>query len=142
MQPSYEILSWTLLALRAIMTVVFFAHGAQKVFGWYGGHGLKGTAGFFKSAWGIPIPLGYLWSFGEFFGSIALALGVLTRITALGFLIGMLVAVLMAHRKHFFMNWGSEAGRGEGFEYSLSLAVIALVLIFLGGGAYSIDALY
>ena len=121
---------------------MFFAHGAQKVLGWFGGFGLQGTVGYFKNALHIPVPLGYLAAFTEFLGGIALVVGLFTKEASLGLFITMLVATFAAHRKvGFFMNWGNQADRGEGFEYSLTLAVAALALVFLGAGAYGLDAI-
>jgi putative oxidoreductase len=129
------------LLLRTILGVIFFAHGAQKVFGWFGGHGLRGTAGYFNTAYGIPLPLGYVASFVEFLGACMLVLGFLTHIAAGGILVTMVVAIARAHTKHFFMNWGGTAGRPEGVEFSLTLGVIALAVILTGAGPWSMDAL-
>ena len=142
MQVSNESLALGMLLLRGILGVVFFAHGAQKVLGWFGGYGLKGTIGYFKNGLNIPVPIGYLGAFTEFLGGVALIAGFETRIAALGLGIMMLVATFKAHwRIGFFMNWGNQPERGEGFEFSLTLAVAALALVFMGAGAYSLDAI-
>ncbi len=128
-----------LLLLRFTLGAIFFAHGAQKVLGWYGGHGLKGTSGFFKQAMGIPVPLSYLASFTEFLGGIAVILGVFTQVAALGLATTMLVAMVMVHRKNgFWMNWSSVANKGEGIEYNLALIAMALLLVFAGPGQFAI----
>lgn len=135
-------LSVSLVLLRAILGVVFFMHGAQKVLGWFGGYGLKGTVGWMKSALQIPTPLAYVAAFAEFAGSIALLLGMFTHVAALGILITMLVATFKVHTPAgFFLNSSGDAKRGNGYEYTLTLAVIALVLVLMGGGSYSIDAI-
>ena len=140
MQFTNEQVNTALLIIRVTLGVIFFAHGAQKVMGWYGGYGLKGTTGYFKTAMGIPITMGYLSAFTEFFGSMFLIFGFLTRLAALGILINMIVAIIKAHLPTgFFMNWNNEANRGEGYEFSMTLALIALVLVIAGAGQFSLD---
>lgn len=134
--------SIALALLRTILGVVFFMHGAQKVLGWFGGYGLKGTVGYFKSALGIPTPAGYAAAFTEFVGGIALILGIFTQPAAFGILVTMLVATFKVHgASGFFLNTTNDPKRGHGFEYTLTLGVIALVLLILGGGDYSLDAI-
>ena len=122
-----------LLLLRLLLGVVFFAHGAQKVLGWFGGYGLSPTVQFFEQTWGIPPFLTYLAAFTEFLGGIALVLGFLSRIFSLGLVIKMLVAIFLAHppTKGFFSPGG--------FEFPLALLIIALTVFLLGSGNYSID---
>src|SRR6266849_6557105 len=92
------------VVLRLTLAVVMFPHGAQKTLGWFGGHGFKGTMGFFMKS-GIPGPLAFLAIMAEFLGPLGLAVGLLTRVAALGIGIVMLVAITV-HRQHgFFMNW-------------------------------------
>lgn len=127
-----------LFLLRLTLGAIFFAHGAQKVLGWYGGHGLKATSGFMKQSMGIPTSLSYLASFTEFLGGIAVILGVITQIAALGLAVTMFVAALKVHRKNgFWMNWGAAANRGEGYEYNLALIAMALLLVLTGPGQYA-----
>jgi len=128
------------LVLRLTLAVVMFPHGAQKLLGWFGGHGFRGTMAFFTKS-GIPAPLAFLAIVAEFLGPIGLALGLLTRVAALGLGVVMLVAALTVHGKHgFFMNWyGTQPG--EGYEYHLLALGIALALVIGGGGAWSVDAL-
>lgn len=127
------------LILRLTLAVVMFPHGAQKVLGWFGGYGLKGTLGFFKSQ-GIPVPLALLALAAEFLGPLGLVLGLLTRVAAFGIACVMLVAIVSVHQQHgFFMNWfGSQ--KGEGFEYHLLALGIAIALLVGGAGLWSIDA--
>ena len=142
MSISYEYLSLGLLLLRLMVGVVFFAHGAQKVFGWFGGHGPKGTLGFFTNVLKIPTSPAYVGVYSEIIASVGLILGLLTRFCALAMVIQMLVAIFKAHwRVGFWMNWGSVPQKGEGYEYSLTLAVVCFVILMLGGGSYSFDAL-
>src|ERR1700742_762728 len=92
--------------LRLVLGVVFFAHGAQKMLGWFGGPGFSGTVGFFTGYLHIPAPFAYLAIAAEFFGGLGLILGFLTRIAAFGIAVNMLVAIAMVHSNFgFFMNW-------------------------------------
>lgn len=127
--------------LRLVLGVIFFAHGAQLMLGWFGGYGLHGSMRFLTSGLHIPSALAFLGIATEFFGGIALIVGFLTRIAAIGIAIDMLVAILMVHEQFgFFMNWFG-AQKGEGYEYHLLAIAIALFLFFEGGGAASIDRL-
>ncbi len=125
--------------LRVVLGIVFFAHGAQKMLGWFGGYGFSGTMGFFTGALHIPVPLAFLAIAAEFFGGLGLILGFLTRIAAFGIAVNMLVAIAKVHIAFgFFMNW-SGAQKGEGIEYHLLTLAIALFLMIKGAGAASID---
>jgi putative oxidoreductase len=116
---------WALLVARIIVGVIFMAHGAQKLFGAFGGPGLSAVVQMMG-------PLGYLVSVGEFFGGLGLIVGLLSRFSAASIILIMLGAIGMVHAKFgFFMNWfGNQAG--EGFEYHL-LAVGALLPIVIAG---------
>jgi putative oxidoreductase len=128
----------TLTILRLVLGVVFFAHGAQKMLGWFGGYGFHGTMGFFEHV-GFPAPVAFLIICTEFFGGLGLIVGLLTRIPALGIGVEMIGAVLMVHLPNgFFMNWYGNQ-KGEGFEYHLLVIAIAAVLLIRGGGAFSAD---
>ena len=125
--------------LRVLLGVVFFAHGAQKMLGWFGGYGFSGTMGFFTGMMHIPAPLAFLAIAAEFFGGLGLILGFLTRIAALGIAVNMLVAITAVHGAFgFFMNW-TGAQKGEGFEYHLLVLAITAFLMIRGAGAFSID---
>jgi len=127
--------------LRLALGVVFFAHGAQKMLGWFGGYGFSGTMGFFTGMLHIPAPLAFLAIAAEFFGSLGLLIGFLTRIAGLGILTNMLVAIATVHRRFgFFMNW-TGLQKGEGFEFHLLVLAIAVYLIIRGAGALSVDRL-
>jgi putative oxidoreductase len=125
--------------LRLVLGIVFFAHGAQKMLGWFGGFGFSGTMAFFTGMLHIPAPLAFLAIAAEFFGGIGLILGFLTRIAAFGIGVNMLVAIMKVHHAFgFFMNWtGSQ--KGEGFEFHLLALAIVAFLIIRGGGAFSVD---
>jgi len=125
--------------LRVLLGVVFFAHGAQKMLGWFGGYGFSGTMGFFTGMMHIPAPLAFLAIAAEFFGGLGLILGFLTRIAAFGIAVNMLVAITAVHGAFgFFMNW-TGAQKGEGFEYHLLVLAITAFLMIRGAGAFSID---
>ncbi len=134
--------SWPLLIVRVFLGVIFVAHGAQKVFGLFGGPGLKGTIGYFQSALGVPPALAVLAALTECFGGLAVFVGLLTRIAALGLLVVMLVAVAKVHWANgFFLNMSLQPGKGHGFEFNWALVGMALALLVGGGGAKSLDRL-
>ena len=129
------------LILRVLLGIVFFPHGAQKLLGWFGGHGFSGTMGFFTENMGIPVIFAFLAIMAESLGSVALLTGFMTRIAALGIGTVMVVAVLTVHLPYgFFMNWFGNQ-KGEGFEFHLLASAIAIALIIKGGGKWSIDRL-
>ena len=126
------------LILRLILAVVIFPHGAQKALGWFGGHGFKGTMKYFTDS-GIPTGFALLAITAEFFGPLGLAVGLLTRVAAFGIACIMLVAIITVHWPHgFFMNWFGNQ-KGEGFEYHLLVLGIAVTLIIIGAGKWSLD---
>jgi putative oxidoreductase len=127
-----------LTILRLVLGVVFFAHGAQKLLGWFGGYGLTATVGAFTHM-GMPAPLVYLIIATEFFGGLGLILGFLTRIPALGIGCLMVGAIFLVHLPNgFFMNWANNQ-KGEGIEYHLMAIAMAAVLLLRGAGAFSVD---
>ena len=127
------------LILRLVLGVVFVAHGAQKLLGWFGGPGFSGTMGMFTGYLHIPAPLAFLAIAAEFFGGLGLILGFLTRIAAFGISVNMLVAIATVHHSYgFFMNWAGTQ-KGEGFEYHLLVLAITAYLIIRGAGALSVD---
>jgi len=129
----------TLTPLRQVLGVAFFAHGAQKMLGWFGGYGFTGTMGFFTQMMHIPAPFAFLAIAAEFFGGLGLLLGLLSRVAAFGIAVNMVVAVLTVHQPYgFFMNWTGQQ-KGEGFEYHLLALAIALALMIRGAGALSAD---
>lgn len=130
---------WTLTVLRLVMGVVFFAHGSQKVLGWFGGYGFSATMGFFTQTMHIPAVFAFLAICAEFLGGIGLILGALGRIAAFGIACNMIVAVSLVHAPNgLFMNWTGQQ-KGEGFEYHLLALAIALVIMVKGSGAFSVD---
>ncbi len=130
---------WVFTIARVVLGIVFFAHGAQKLLGWFGGFGLRATLSTFREQLGIPVAFALLAIAAEFFGGLGLIVGLFTRIAALGIAITMLVAMLMVHLRYgFFMNWyGNKPGHG--FEYHLIVIALAIVMIIKGAGAFSLD---
>ena len=127
--------------LRLVLGVIFFAHGAQKMLGWFGGYGFTGTMGFFTGMLHIPPLFAFLAIAAEFFGGLGLIFGLLTRVAAFGPFCNMIVAVAMIHHNFgFFMNW-TGAQKGEGYEYHLLLLAASAFLMIRGAGAASVDRL-
>jgi putative oxidoreductase len=125
--------------LRLALGVIFFAHGAQKMLGWFGGYGFTGTMGFFTGMMHIPAVFAFLAITAEFFGGLGLILGLLTRVAAFGISCNMIVAVAMVHHQFgFFMNW-TGAQKGEGYEYHILSLAALVVLMIRGAGAASVD---
>jgi len=129
------------MLLRLVLAAVFFPHGAQKVLGWFGGHGLAGTMGFFTQQMGIPTALAALAIAAEFLGSIGLFFGFLTRVAAFGIFCVMAAAVAMVHAQvGFFMNWFGRMPAGqEGFEFHLLVLALSFAVMVRGAGMLSID---
>lgn len=131
--------SLTLTIVRLIFGIVFFVHGSQKALGWFGGYGYAGTMQFFTHTMHIPALFAFLAIMAEFLGGIALIVGLLSRIAAIGIGINMLVAILLVHSHNgFFMNW-SGMQKGEGYEYHLLALALCLIFLVKGSGALSID---
>jgi putative oxidoreductase len=125
--------------LRLVTGIVFFAHGAQKMLGWFGGYGFSGTMAFFTGTLHIPAFFAFLAICAEFFGGLGLILGLLTRVAAFGIAVNMLVAVIMVHRQFgFFANW-TGTQKGEGYEFHLLALAICAFLMIQGAGPVSID---
>jgi putative oxidoreductase len=125
--------SWSMLPIRVVLGVIFFAHGSQKLLGWFGGEGLVGTAQIFEAPYGL-FP-GILWVFlaalTEFFGSLLVFSGLMTRLGALGLAVVMATAIVKVHLGSFF--------NPEGIEFPLALLGASLALVIYGGGRWSVD---
>jgi len=133
--------SFTLLIARLTLGLVMFPHGAQKALGWFGGPGFSGTMSMFNGHMHIPALFALLAIAAEFAGSIGLIAGFLSRVSAFGIAVTMLVAAFMVHAPNgFFMNWAGNQ-KGEGFEYHFLAIGLALVVIISGAGKWSIDRL-
>jgi len=127
------------LFLRLGLGIVFFPHGAQKVLGWFGGLGFSKTIEVFNTQMHMPVFVILLLMAIEFLGSIFLIMGFLTRISALGIGGAMVICALAAHIQNgFFMNWFGQQ-KGEGFEFHILVAAMAIALMIAGGGGFSVD---
>ena len=124
------------LPVRLGAGVIFAAHGAQKLFGWFGGYGLEGTAGWMESIGLAPGTLMAAAAGGaEFFGGLLLIAGLLVRPTAFVLAMTMLVAIVTVHLQNgLFMS-------NNGYEFALALLVISVGLALRGAGSFSVDNL-
>jgi putative oxidoreductase len=124
--------------MRAAVGLCFIAHGGQKLFGWFGGGGITGTTAFFRSV-GISAPHAFAYVAGivEFFGGIAIAVGLLTIVAAVGLLIEMLIAIsTVSYAEGFFVT-----AQKVGWELNAYLIGLIVALLVMGPGAWSADAL-
>jgi len=125
-----------LFVLRLVLGITFLGHGGQKLFGWFGGPGLKGTIGWMTKMGARPAWLwGSLAALAEFGGGLLTLLGFLNPLGSLGIIAAMLVAIIQVHWKKGFWNTKS------GFEFPLMNLTAALALGLTGTGVYSLDAL-
>ncbi len=132
---------WSLFIVRVVLGVIFFAHGSQKVLGWFGGPGLKATVSHMGSM-GMPLPLAYMVAFIEFLGGMGLIVGFLARLCGLGAAVIMIGAMATVHGKNgFFLNIEMKPGKGHGIEYNLALLAMGLGILISGAGAFSVDSL-
>ena len=120
--------------IRVVAGLFLMPHGSQKLFGWFGGYGLKGTGGYFAQ---LGLEPGVFWAVlvgsTEFFGGLLLVIGFLTRPAAAAVMALMAVAILKVHLANgFFITSG-------GFEYAAMWGLIALAIALRGGGALSVD---
>ncbi len=123
------------LLLRVPVGLIFAAHGAQKLFGWFGGYGLNATAGWMESIGLTPgLPLALLAGSAEFFGGVMLLLGLFTRPAALALAVTMLVAIFSVHLSNgFFMS-------NNGYEFALALLATTIALAASGAGKLALDS--
>jgi putative oxidoreductase len=128
------------LILRVLLAVVMFPHGAQKVLGWFGGFGFEGTMKFFTETMHIPAPLALLAMAAEVLGPIALVVGLTSRVAAFGIGTTITVAALTVGLPNgFFMNWFGNQ-KGEGIEYHILMAAIAIAIVIQGSGKWALDS--
>jgi putative oxidoreductase len=120
--------------VRVTVGLLLMPHGAQKLFGWFGGYGVEATGQFFATKLSLPPAFALLAGLIEFFGGLALAVGLATRVVA-GLVVGMMaVAIFQVHLGNgFFWTDG-------GFEYPLMWGLAALSFVIRGGGRLSLDA--
>jgi putative oxidoreductase len=127
-------MSYGLLLLRLAIGSIMAAHGAQKLFGWWGGPGVNGTVGMTKSlAFRAPVLMGLRLAFAELGGGLALATGLLTPLGALAVTVVMLNAVYLVHWPKGFFNTNG------GYEFNLLVASTAVALAMIGPGRFAID---
>ncbi|WP_075643052.1 DoxX family protein [Exiguobacterium indicum] len=125
-----------LLIIRLIIGLTFAAHGTQKLFGWFGGHGIAGTGGWFESIGMKPgKALAITAGLAELIGGLLFAGGVFLWISALLIIGSMLVAIVKVHGANGY--WVTQ----NGYEYNMALIVIALGVAMIGAGDYSLAAL-
>ena len=126
--------SFSQLALRIPIGIILMAHGAQKLFGWFGGYGLEGVGGWMESIGLSPgILMAFLAGSAEFFGGLFIVLGLLIRPSAFVAGITMVVAILVVHlEKGLFVSNG-------GYEFGLALLAATVSLMISGAGAVSLD---
>lgn len=125
-----------ILVIRLVVGLTFAAHGAQKLFGWFGGHGLQGTGGFFESIGIKPgKTMALLAGLSEVAGGLLFAVGFLTPLAALLIIGTMIVAIVKVHGHNGY--WVTQ----NGTEYNVMLIVVALGVALVGAGSFSMDAL-
>ncbi|GIP51376.1 oxidoreductase [Paenibacillus vini] len=125
-----------LLILRLVVGLSFMAHGAQKLFGWFGGYGPKGTGGWMESLGLKPgVLMAVMAGAGEFIGGLLFAAGLLTPLGAALIVITMIMAIVTVHGKNGY--WST----ANGYEYNLLIIAVALGVALIGAGDYSLDAL-
>lgn len=129
----------TPLIIRLTLGSILFAHGAQKMLGWFGGYGFSATMQYFTSGGHMHYITALFVILIEFFCSLMLIFGLFTRVAALG-VFGLFIGILynIASPNGFFMNWSGDK-KGEGYEYHLLILGMALALIIAGAGTFSID---
>ncbi|WP_165313240.1 DoxX family protein [Vibrio ziniensis] len=122
------------LALRLPISIIFMAHGSQKLFGWFGGYGLQGTGQWMASIGLEPgVLMAFLAGSGEFFGGLFILIGLLTRPAAAVLAFTMVVAILSTHISNgLFLSNG-------GYEFGLALLAAAVSLAISGAGKLSVD---
>lgn len=127
--------------LRLSLGLMILPHGLQKTLGWFGGYGFKGSMGYLTESVGAPWIFALLAILAESVGGLMLLAGFGTRAAALGVGGVMLVAATQHWSNGFFMNWFGNQ-KGEGVEFHLLALGIAGALLILGGGRFSVDALF
>ncbi|MEH7748844.1 DoxX family protein [Neobacillus drentensis] len=124
-----------LLIIRLVIGVLFIGHGAQKLFGWFGGYGLKGTGGWFESIGMKPgITMALFAGLSELVGGILFALGLLTPLAAILIAGTMVMAIIKVHASNGL--WATS----NGYEYNLTLLAVAIGIALIGPGQYALDA--
>ncbi len=129
--------AWGLLVIRVVIGVLFVAHGAQKLFGWFGGYGPKGTGGWMESVGIKPgVLMAVLAGLAELLGGALFAVGLFTPLAAILIAVTMLGAIAKVHGKNGL--WAT----ANGYEYNVVLIAAAIGIALTGAGDYSLDALF
>jgi len=131
--------SWAPLIIRLILGIVLFAHGAQKMLGWFGGYGFTGSMNFFTQTLSLPYLVALFIILLEFFGPMLLLAGAGTRLVALA-IAGLFLGIILTNNINngFFMNWFNNQ-KGEGYEFSLLAIAMSLSLVLSGAGKLALD---
>src|SRR4051794_29176412 len=128
-------ISFGLLLIRLVIGLLFVGHGAQKLFGWFGGYGLKGTGGWFESIGMKPgVTMALFAGLAELIGGILFALGLLTPLAAVLIAGTMLMAIMKVHAPNGL--WATS----NGYEYNLTLLAVAIGIALIGPGQFALDA--
>ncbi|PET48367.1 MULTISPECIES: DoxX family protein [unclassified Bacillus (in: firmicutes)] len=123
-----------LLMIRLVIGILFIGHGAQKLFSWFGGYGLKGTGGWFESIGMKPgVTMALIAGLAEFIGGILFALGLLTPVAGILIAGTMGMAIIKVHGPNGI--WATS----NGYEYNLTLLVVAISVVLTGPGKYALD---
>ncbi|MEH7350495.1 DoxX family protein [Gottfriedia acidiceleris] len=123
-----------LLLIRLVVGILFIGHGAQKLFGWFGGYGLKGTGGWFDSIGMKPgVTIALIAGLAEFIGGILFAIGLLTPVAGILIAGTMAMAIIKVHAPNGI--WATS----NGYEYNLTLLVVAISVVLTGPGKYALD---
>jgi putative oxidoreductase len=133
--------SFAATALRLALGIMILPHGLQKTVGLFGGYGFKGSMGYLTGTVGAPWIFALLAILAESVGGLMLITGLGTRVAALGVGAVMLVAAAQHWPNGFFMNWYGNQ-KGEGIEFHLVALGAVIALLALGGGRFSVDALW
>lgn len=129
-------ISLGLLIIRLVIGISFAAHGVQKLFGWLGGHGLKGTGGWFDSIGMKPgVTVALMAGLAELIGGLLFALGLLTPLAGVLIALTMVIAIVKVHGPNGY--WATQ----NGYEYNLTLLAVAIGVALIGPGQYAIDTL-
>jgi putative oxidoreductase len=136
---SFQPISLAAITLRILLGLVVFPHGAQKLFGWFGGYGFTGTMQYFTGTVGLPWIIGFLVIMLESIGAIALIAGLGTRLIAATYIILAAGIAFTSHIQYgFFSNWFGNQ-KGEGYEYFLLWMGMSIALLLIGGGQYAVE---
>ncbi|MGG1400702.1 DoxX family protein [Bacillus salipaludis] len=126
-----------LLIIRLVVGILFIGHGAQKLFGWFGGYGLKGTGGWLESVGVKPgVTMALFAGLAELIGGILFTLGLLTPLAGIMITGTMVMAIAKVHGPNGI--WATS----NGYEYNLTLIAVTIGIALVGPGQYALDALF